>query len=141
MSIRLPKSASAPSARAISVAIGIAQPLEVADPELKIAKINDTDFICRYIVKNTGSISGSEISQCYVGNEEADKMEPIKKLQGFCKTHLEPGEHKEIGITLDERSFSNWSVSKNAWVVQNSSYKIYIGASCEDIRLKSEVNL
>jgi beta-glucosidase len=109
--------------------------------DLKITKINDTDFICRYIVKNTGSISGSEISQCYVGNEEADKMEPIKKLQGFCKTHLEPGEHKEIGITLDERSFSNWSVSKNAWVVQNSSHKIYIGASSEDIRLKSEVNL
>mgnify|MGYP000559870189 CR=1 FL=1 len=40
MSIRLPKSASAPSASAISVAIGIAQALEVADPELKIAKIN-----------------------------------------------------------------------------------------------------
>jgi hypothetical protein len=45
-------------------------------------------------------VSGSEISQCYVGYQCEDKSEPIKKLQGFDKSFLNSQEAKEIEIIL-----------------------------------------
>ena len=102
--------------------------------------MNDS-FICSYTIKNTGDASGSEISQCYVQPNESDNNEPIKTLQGFDKTFLNPGESKEIEIELSKRNFSSWDLSKNDWDIKYKEYDILIGSSSRDIKLIERINL
>ena len=109
--------------------------------ELKIKKDMNDSFICSYTIKNTGDTSGSEISQCYVQPNENDNNEPIKTLQGFDKTFLNPGESKEIEIELSKRNFSSWDLSKNDWDIKYKVYDILIGSSSRDIKLIERINL
>jgi beta-glucosidase len=109
--------------------------------ELKIQKDLNDSFICSYTIKNTGDTSGSEISQCYVQPNESDNNEPIKTLQGFDKTFLNPGESKEIEIELSKRNFSSWDSSKKDWDIKYKEYDILIGSSSRDIKLIERINL
>ena len=109
--------------------------------ELKIKKSMNDSFICSYTIKNTGDTSGSEISQCYVQPNESDNNEPIKTLQGFDKTFLNPGESKEIEIELSKRNFSSWDLSNKDWDIKYKEYDILIGSSSRDIKLIERINL
>ncbi len=108
---------------------------------LKIIDMDDGGYQCEYDIKNVGDLPGSEISQCYVVTNVNNEIEPIKKLQGFNKVYLAPGEQKRIQIILSERSFSVWSTDNKDWIIQSGSHQILIGASSEDIQLSSKVNL
>ena len=103
--------------------------------------MDDGGYQCEYDIKNVGDLPGSEISQCYVVTNVNNEIEPIKKLQGFNKVYLAPGEQKRIQIILGERSFSVWSTDNKDWIMQSGSHQILIGASSEDIQLTSKVNL
>lgn len=46
-------------------------------------------------VKNTGSRSGAEVVQVYVGNRTSQIEKPIKTLANFVKVSLVPGEEKK----------------------------------------------
>jgi beta-glucosidase len=109
--------------------------------ELKIKKDMNDGFICSYTIKNTGDTSGSEISQCYVRPNESDNNEPIKTLQSFDKTFLNPGESKEIEILLSKRNFSSWDLLKNYWDIKYKEYDILIGSSSRDIKLIERIKL
>src|SRR6056300_750790 len=109
--------------------------------ELKIKKDMNNSFTCSYMIKNTGDTSGSEISQCYVQPKKSDNNEPIKTIQGFDKTFLNPGESKEIEIVLSKRNFTSWDLSKNDWDIKYKEYDILIGSSSRDIKLIERINL
>ena len=87
------------------------------------------------------SPAGDEISQCYISFKDHKKSDPYKKLQGFDKTLIEPGETKEIQIKIESKSFKTWDISKHNWVIEKGVYEILIGASSEDIRLRDEIIL
>ena len=109
--------------------------------DLKIKKETKNSFICSYMIKNTGDTSGFEISQCYVQPYKSNNNEPIKTLQGFDKTFLNPGESKEIKILLNERNFSSWDLLDNDWVIKYKEYDILIGSSSKDIKLVERIKL
>ena len=72
---------------------------------------------------------------------EVDSNEPIKTLQGFDKTFLNPGESKEIKIVLSERNFSSWDLLNNDWDIKYKEYDILIGSSSKDIKLVEGIKL
>lgn len=89
-------------------------------------------------VENTGKVTGAEVAQVYVGFPPIEEgNEPPRQLRGFVKVDLEPGAKKTVGVTLDRRAFSYWSVAKHDWAIAPGTYKIMIGASSEDIRLET----
>ena len=108
---------------------------------LVIDELKDNLISCKFTIKNTGDVSGAEISQCYVEHTVEVPSEPLKKLQGFDKIFLAPQEEKEVEIILNARSFSEWSLDKKEWEVKQGSYNIHIGASSKDIRLSNQINL
>lgn len=109
--------------------------------DLKVEALNNNNFVCSYRVTNTGKQAGDEISQCYISFKDHKKSDPYKKLQGFDKTLIEPGETKEIQIKIESKSFKTWNISKHNWVIEKGVYEILIGASSEDIRLRDEIIL
>jgi beta-glucosidase len=91
-----------------------------------------------FTIRNTGSRAGAEIAQVYLGLP-ASANEPPKRLVGWVKVELEPGETRETSVMLvpkaASRPLSYWNVDTNGWEMVSGDYQIYVGASSRDIRL------
>ena len=115
---------------------------EYSDLKLSAKAINENDGLTVSLkVKNTGDVAGAEIVQLYVEDVESTIFRPVKELKGFTKVFLEPGEEKEVEITLDSRAFAYYNVSISDWHVESGDFKILVGASSRDIRLEDTVNV
>ena len=92
----------------------------------------------RFMLTNTGSRAGAEIAQVYL-SLPARTGEPPKRLVGWTKADLEPGETRAIGVTLDPtaptRPLSFWNGDRDGWEIAHGDYAVYVGASSRDIRL------
>ncbi len=91
-------------------------------------------------VTNTGSRSGAEVPQLYVGMPKA-ATEPPKQLKGYEKIALAPTETKTATFKLDQRSFSHWSDSSNGWTVAKGCYTLMVGSSSRDIKQQAVVGV
>ncbi len=57
-------------------------------------------------VTNTGKMTGDEVVQLYLKDEEASTPRPKIQLEGFERIHLKPGESKTVEFELQPRQFS-----------------------------------
>ena len=91
-----------------------------------------------FTLSNTGSRSGTEIAQIYLGIPD-EVIAPPKKLVDWARVTLKPGETQEITVNLDplgwERPFSYWNNQHGQWEIAPGTYQLFIGASSRDIRL------
>ncbi|MCC3269245.1 glycoside hydrolase family 3 C-terminal domain-containing protein [Arthrobacter gengyunqii] len=91
-------------------------------------------------VANTGTRSGSEVVQLYVGAPDDDggqqrPLRPLRELRGFEKVLLEPGESRRLEFRLDTRALSRFDPVSMSWVADAGEYRIEAGASSRDLRL------
>jgi beta-glucosidase len=81
---------------------------------------------------NTGSVSGAEVVQVYLGMP-ANLGEPPKRLVGWQKVTLQPGAKQHVTIEVDEGDSSHpmswWNVAAGAWQVGPGTYTVYVGTS------------
>lgn len=94
-----------------------------------------------FTIKNTGSVAGGEVAQVYVHDVESTLPRPEKELKGFQKVFLQPGESKQLTITLDEHAFQYYNDVINKWVLEPGTFEIRVGGSSRDIKLSGKVNL
>ncbi len=66
---------------------------------------------------------------------------PEKKLKGFAKVDLQPGETKTVSIPLDFRSFAYYHPKHRQWITESGGFDLLIGASSADIRHIETVTL
>ncbi len=92
-------------------------------------------------IKNTGTFYGRETVQLYIKPPESFADRPEIELKGFEKAGLAPGEEAELVMNLDDRSFAYYSAEKGRWLTVAGTYEIHIGASSEDIRLKTRIEI
>jgi beta-glucosidase len=88
-------------------------------------------------VKNTGKRKGDEVVQLYINDIIASTSKPVKELKGYERISLEPGEMKTVKLTLAPEDLSLLDKHMN-FVVEPGTFKIMVGSSSEDIRLKGE---
>jgi beta-glucosidase len=85
-------------------------------------------------VTNTGLVAGAEVVQVYLGVAVAGQ--PPKRLVGFQKVFLEPGEAKPIAITIDPAAtnhpFSVWDYCTRGFVIKPGEYTVYVGNSADN---------
>ncbi len=91
-------------------------------------------------VRNTGARTGAEVVQCYLSDEVAQVVQPIKQLVAFRKVHLEPGETRRLHIELhtDLMSFTGADLTR---VVEPGDMRIAVGTSSEDLPLSAGFQL
>lgn len=108
------------------------------------AKVTDKK---RYLVevsftlKNTSDRPGAEIAQLYVTDEKCSEERPLKELKGFEKVMLNPGESRDITLTLDEEAFRFFSAKKNKWTLEKGNFTIHVGSSSVHLPLKTSISL
>jgi len=90
-------------------------------------------------VTNTGSFSGEEIVQVYVGYSHSQKDRPLKELKGFQKIRLNPGETKTCKIDISVKDLAYFDPSQMSWVIEDLDYDVFVGPSSrpEDLLLSS----
>lgn len=91
----------------------------------------------RCSVKNTGARAGDEVVQLYVRDVLASIARPVMALKGFARVHLAPGETKEVSFTLMPEHLSMLDASMHE-VVEAGLFRVLVGASSRDIRLRGE---
>jgi len=94
----------------------------------------------RFKVKNTGKRAGEETAQVYL-TLPASAQEPPKRLVGWSKIALEPGEQKEVTVTVEPLMLSVFNVDKNAWEIMPGEYKIWAGPSSRELPLSTALHL
>ncbi|MCP4761369.1 MAG: glycosyl hydrolase [archaeon] len=114
---------------------------EYANLKLSSNQLNNGDVLeVTLDVTNTGDVKGKEAVQVYIKDVISQLYRPEKELKGFKKVELEPGETKEVTITLDERAFSYYVPKLNRFAVESGEFEVMVGASSEDIRLRTTLN-
>ena len=92
-------------------------------------------------VKNTGSHRGAETVQLYIRDQKASVDRPIKELKGFCKVWLEPGEEKDVDITIDNTALSFYDEKAGEWCSETGKFEALIGNSSDNITLRKVFKL
>ena len=94
----------------------------------------------RFTVKNTGERAGAEVAEVYVAlPSNAD--EPPKRLAGWSKVLLNPGESREVTLSINTRELSIYDESTDAWKQLPGRYTFMVGGSSKDSPLHQEINL
>jgi beta-glucosidase len=81
-------------------------------------------------LKNTGPVAGDEVVQFYVSRKDRNNLDPICKLLGFERIHLEPGEEMQVEFTIESRQLSGIDENGNR-VLQPGIFKVFIGGGQE----------
>lgn len=85
---------------------------------------------------NTGKVAGQEVVQLYLHDRVASVVRPVKELKGFQKVALAPGETRTVEFTIDKESLSFFNAALR-WDAEPGEFDLMIGASSDDIRLRS----
>ena len=84
-------------------------------------------------VRNTGKKAGAETVQLYVTDQKSTLPRPVKELKAFQKVFLQPGESREVVLTLDKRSLSFFDDRLQQWVAEDGEFEAKIGNSSGNI--------
>ncbi|MET3827148.1 beta-glucosidase [Sphingomonas sp. PvP055] len=75
-------------------------------------------------ITNTGKRAGADVGQVYlVGTPKGD----VRRLVGFAKLDLEPGERRTVEVPIDARLLSEWRAGK--WHRDAGTYRFALGSS------------
>lgn len=94
-------------------------------------------------VRNSGRSAGAQVVQAYLAlPASASAMgapQPPKRLVGFERVELEPGEAKQVSIAIDPASshhpLSVWSEAKKSWIMAPGRYVAWVGTSAAPVDL------
>ncbi|HEY6406230.1 MAG TPA: glycoside hydrolase family 3 C-terminal domain-containing protein, partial [Ktedonobacteraceae bacterium] len=92
-------------------------------------------------VRNSGVRAGKEVVQLYVQSLTSRFVRPIKELKAFAKVALEPGETRDVHMTLEERDFMVYDVERQTWRLESGEFEILIGPSSETMALNARVQV
>lgn len=100
----------------------------------------DDSTVVHFTLKNSGAMAGEEVVQLYIRDLLSSVARPVIELKGFQRVALRPGETKEISfiITPELLSMLNKDLKK---IVEPGNFRIMIGASSRDIRLKETLTV
>lgn len=85
-------------------------------------------------VTNTGPVAGAEVVQVYL--KVPSQGQPPKRLVGFQKVWVNPGESEPVTITIDPAAtnhpFSVWNYCSRTFLTNPGQYIVYVGNSADN---------
>ena len=91
-------------------------------------------------IRNAGERTGEEVVQLYVRDVLASVARPVMELKGFRKIRLEPGAWTTVEFTFPAQKLAMLD-SEMRWVVEPGAFRIMVGRSSRDIRLRGHVEV
>jgi beta-glucosidase len=79
-------------------------------------------------VTNTGNRRGDDVVQLYIHDPVASISQPVRRLRGFERVTLDPGERQRVTFTLDKSDFGFYD-NRGNFVVEPGRIDVYAGDS------------
>ena len=92
-------------------------------------------------VKNTGKRAGAETVQLYIHDVKSSVDRPYKELKGFQKVSLQPGESRDVAITIDRDALSFYDETTSSWKAEAGKFEALVGNASDNLRLRKSFTL
>ena len=107
----------------------------------KTVMTRDGKITLTVTVKNKGERAGAEVVQLYIHDEKSTLERPYKELKGFQKVYLQPGESKDVTLTIDNNALSYYDDQQHKWVSEAGAFTALVGNSSDNLRNSIKFNL
>ena len=92
-------------------------------------------------VTNTGTRAGSETVQLYISDKYASVDRPVKELKAFQKVFLQPGETRDVTLTVGREALSFYDEASSQWKAELGKFEALIGTASDQISGRCEFEL
>ena len=117
------------------------QPRDVVAAAIREQMKQDGTITFTVNVKNTGKRAGAETVQLYIHDVKASVDRPQKELKGFQKVYLQPGESKDISITISKEALSFYDEASSSWKAEAGKFEALVGNAADNLKLKKAFEL
>ncbi|MGC2721952.1 MAG: glycoside hydrolase family 3 C-terminal domain-containing protein [Candidatus Acidiferrales bacterium] len=93
-----------------------------------------------FSVKNTGKRAGVEIAEVYAALP-ASAEEPPKRLVGWSRVALGPGESKDVTVNVSREYLSIYDEASSGWKLVSGEYSFMVGGSSQNLPLTQKSNI
>jgi beta-glucosidase len=76
---------------------------------------------------NTGSVAGDDVAQLYIHQDGTSILQPVRRLDGFQRVTLNPGQTKTVTFTLGPAEIGFYTNTPGQFVVEPGPVDVYIG--------------
>lgn len=98
------------------------------------------DLSVTFDLANTGERKGIEVAQLYL-EFPPSAGEPAKRLAGWARLELAPGERRRVRIAPDPYALRVWETSAGTWRHPAGRYRVHVGASSRKLPLAQEIDI
>ena len=98
--------------------------------------VGDDKMTFMVSVTNTGSKAGAETVQLYISKPTSKTDRPVKELKAFQKVFLEPGECRDVTLTIDREALCYYDEAISGWTAEPGTYEALIGTASDQISQK-----
>jgi beta-glucosidase len=78
---------------------------------------------------NTGTVAGDDVVQLYIHQDGTTILQPVRRLDGFQRVTLAPGQTKTITLTLRPGDIGFYTNTPGQFVVEPGTVDVYVGDS------------
>jgi beta-glucosidase len=102
---------------------------QVSNLQLSSSTVSRNESLTASVsVTNTGSRKGDDVVQLYIHDPVASISQPVRRLRGFERVTLNPGETRRVTFTLDKNDFGFYD-ERGKFVVEPGQIDVYAGDS------------
>ncbi len=105
--------------------------LKIASPKIPVSGAVNVSVK----ITNNGAVEGTEVVQAYIRDVVSSVTTPVLSLKAFKRINLKPGESGTVDLTINASELALWN-REMKHVVEPGEFKILIGSSSADIRLR-----
>lgn len=102
------------------------------------ARITNGAVTARFSVQNRGTLRGMTVAQIYAS---AGGWEAPRRLAGFRKIDLAPGQSRDITLTLDPRLLADFDEQGRCWRVTAGNVRLALGDSSGNLPASGTLSL
>ena len=102
---------------------------DISDLEVSSPTVATTGKVTVTVdVRNTGARAGDEVVQLYLHDPVASLTQPVRRLRGFERVTLAPGQSKKVSFTLGPQDFGYYD-NAGTFVVEPGRIDLFAGNS------------
>ncbi|HLI59951.1 MAG TPA: glycoside hydrolase family 3 N-terminal domain-containing protein [Solirubrobacteraceae bacterium] len=85
-------------------------------------------FTVSATIQNTGSVAGADVVQLYLHESDTSILQPVRKLEGFQRVQLNPGQSKTVTFTLNRQNLGFYN-EQGQFTVEPGPFDLWVGDS------------
>ena len=94
---------------------------------------SENEFVLSMEIKNIGEVTGKEVIQIYIENNQSTVYKARRELKQFDKVSINPNEIVHVCINLSKSSFAYYDIEQHRFISEKGQYKILVAKHVEEV--------